>query len=136
MIRSIVSALVVVSAVVSNASLTQAQIAPTSLLATAAAVASGVPLHILAAQGNPNVKVERVNLSAGDCARMLTGAPASMTGQARLQQCSMLHYSFHANHLPVPVERGASASGSAVVADSGICCGFGTTPMMTSSVTS
>jgi len=124
MIRSIVSALVVVSAVVGSASLPQAQTAPTSQAATAAAVASGVPLHILAAQGNPNVKVERVNLSAGDCARMLTGAPASMTGQARSQQCSMLHYSFHANHLPLPVERSTSAAGSAVVATSGICCGF------------
>jgi len=124
MIRSIVSALVVVSAVVGSASLTQAQTAPTSQVATAAAVASGVPLHILAAQGNPNVKVERVNLSAGDCARMLTGAPASTTGQARSQQCSMLHYSFHANRLPLPVERGASVSGSEAVANSGVCCSF------------
>ena len=124
MIRSIVSALVVVSAVVGSASLTQAQTVPTSQVATAAAVASGVPLHTLAAQGNPNVKVERVNLSAGDCARMLTGVPASTIGEVRSQQCSMLHYSFHANHLPVPVERGASPSGSAAVATSGVCCGF------------
>ena len=45
MIRSIVSALMVVSAVVGSASMTRAQTAPISQAATAAAVASGVPLH-------------------------------------------------------------------------------------------
>jgi hypothetical protein len=126
MIRSIVSALVAVSAVVGSASMTQAQTAPTSPAATAAAVAGGVPLHTLAAQGNPNVKVERIDLSPSECARVLAGVSASQLSKARSQQCSMLHYSFHANHLPVPSgdSMATGAPNSGTVMNSGICCGF------------
>jgi len=126
MIRSIVAALVAVSAVVGSASMTLAQSAPPSQAATAAEVASGVPLHTLAAQGNPNVKVERIDLSPSACARLLVGVPAARLAQARAQQCSMLHYSFYASHLPVPAGRqvvsGAPTAG--VVANGSICCGF------------
>jgi len=113
MIKCIVTALAAVSVIVDNASLTHAQTTPITPAATAAAIAGGVPLHTLAARGNPNVRVERIHLSPADCARVLAGVPAAKRTEAREQQCSMLHYSFHANHLPVPASR-ASA----------LCCGF------------
>jgi hypothetical protein len=126
MIRIIVSALMALTAVVGSASMTRAQTAPTSPAATAAEVAGGVPLHTLAAQGNPNVKVERVDLAPSDCARMVAGVPAAKVAQTRAQQCSMLHYSFHANHLQIPaganLTTGAPTSGT--VATSSTCCGF------------
>jgi hypothetical protein len=126
MIRSIVAALVAVSAVVGSVSMTRAQTAPTSQAATAADIAGGVPLHTLAAQGNPNVKVEPIDLSPSACARLLAGVPAAQVARVRGQQCSMLHYSFHASHLPVPAGRqvvtGAPTPGA--VANGSICCGF------------
>jgi len=112
--------------VVGGASTTRAQTAPTSQAATAAEVASGVPLHTLAGQGNPNVRVERIDLSPSACANLLVGVPAARLAQARAQQCSMLHYSFHASHLPLSAGRnvviGAPAAGAA--ANGSICCGF------------
>ena len=126
MIRLIVAAMVAASAIVSSDSLSRAQTAPTSPAATAAAVASGVPLHTLAAQGNPNVTVQRVDLPVAACSKLLAGVPAPKFAQARTEQCSMLHYRFHANHLPIPA-RSTSIAGPAVtgaVTTSSVCCGY------------
>jgi hypothetical protein len=126
MIRSIVAALVALSAVVGSASLTQAQTAPTSPAATAAAVARGVPLHTLFAQGNPNVKVKRIDLSPTACASALVGVSPVLLNRARAEQCSMLLYSFQATHLPIPAGRnlltGAPTVGIAAISSE--CCGF------------
>lgn len=127
MIRSILTAIVAGAIVVSSASIAQAQSAPVSPAATAAAIARGVPLHTLAAQGNPNVRVQRVNLLPGDCARLLAGVPAAEVVQARAQHCSMFHYSFHANHLPVPTASNRATGVSEIsgaVTNGSICCGF------------
>jgi hypothetical protein len=123
-IRFIVT-LVAVTAFVGfgNADRGQAQSTPTSQAATLAAVQRGVSLSTLAAQGNPYVHVERVQLSPADCARLLAGVPAAQAAQVQAQQCSMLHYSFGANHLPVPARMPGAPGASAGTGSSG-CCGY------------
>jgi hypothetical protein len=123
MIKSIVTAVVAALVGVGNADLGHAQSTPTSRAATLAAVESGVPLSTLAAQGNPYVRVEHVDLSAGDCTRLLAGVPAAKMAQVQAEQCSMLHYSFGANHLPVPAHTSGAPEASAGTASSA-CCGY------------
>ena len=126
MIRSILTAVVAVLVVMGNASMTRAQTVPPSTAATAAALARGVPLHVLAAQGNPNVIVQHVTLPPATCSKLLTGVPASQVAYVQARYCSFLHYSFHADHLPIPAGEvpPTGAPSSRASASASICCGY------------